>query len=126
MSNNYRLIISHTNFRSITNPYGVIPAPLYWRSEPRRGLALGGCSEDGAEFGSAAELCKGGLFVQPFREAAGVFSFRFCPAERVHRAFTVPVHRSGHCQIAEGPHGIGVGNAGQLKIVFRMTHIFLI
>src|SRR6266852_3338134 len=96
------------------------------RSASERKLVLGGCSEDGAEFGNISEFRKGGLIVQPFREADGVFGFGFCAAERVERALAVSVHRSGHCQIAEGPHGIRIGNAGQLKIIFRVTRIFLI
>src|SRR2546427_2958313 len=69
--------------------------------EPRRGLALGGCSEDGAEFWSAAEFRKGGLFVQPFREAARVFRFRLGTAERVNRADRKSTRlNSSHSQIS--------------------------
>src|SRR5712664_3627532 len=87
----YRVASSHTELWSMINCMTSF-LPLCTQCwEPRRGLALGGGSEDGAEFWSAAEFRKGGLFVQPFHEAARVFGFRLGTAVRVYGAFTVSV-----------------------------------
>src|SRR6266478_5511893 len=56
----YRLASGHTKFGSMINRMTSF-LPLCTQCwEPRRGLALGGCSEDGAEFWSAAEFRKAG------------------------------------------------------------------